>query len=78
MSYDTKMTWKEHNIPNSWMASVKGHPLFLWLLQLMNESDQQGVEAVGGSVFIYENLFKFPANESTPEINFAQPGISIT
>lgn len=74
MSYDTMDRWSEHNIPNSWIAAVKGHPIFAYFLQEMNESDQDGIETVGGSVFVYEHIFKFERNESAPEINFVQPG----
>lgn len=74
MSNDLNMGYAEHNVPNSWMASAPKHPVWMWLLKRVNDSNIQGVESVAGSVFMHENIFKFPSNLTTPSITFVQPG----
>jgi hypothetical protein len=55
-----KNTWMgRHNIPNSWIASVPGHPFWIYLLQAIIDTDQKagGAEYISGFI-ILSNIFK--------------------
>lgn len=75
MSENDTLPFAEHNVPNSWMASIPSHPFWIQALNSLKLSRTQGVESVSGSVFLDEELKKWAWDESLPDINFVQPGL---
>ncbi|KAH6576873.1 hypothetical protein BASA60_004339 [Batrachochytrium salamandrivorans] len=64
----------EHNIPNSWLGSVPGHPFWIFLLNKIKDRPlDQNIEASTGPIVLYHALREFELNhmdESMPTITY--------
>lgn len=65
MSDNDTQSYAEHNIPNSWMASTKGHPLLEDILtSLSNRYEKDtSVESTTGSIFLYREINKYQTRQ---------------
>ncbi|KAJ3303644.1 hypothetical protein HDV03_003618 [Kappamyces sp. JEL0829] len=69
------ISFPEHNIPNSWMASTPNNIFWMSMLQEIAAGTSQGVEQVTGSVFLYNHLFKWQKKTGeVPEVTLLYPG----
>ncbi|KAK9834860.1 hypothetical protein WJX81_004486 [Elliptochloris bilobata] len=71
----------DHAIPNAWMASVRGHPFWLFALQQIikaagehNTSRWDFVETVTGPVMLY-NAVKAYRRVNSTGLNVLEPGV---
>ncbi|KAJ3303643.1 hypothetical protein HDV03_003617 [Kappamyces sp. JEL0829] len=75
LANDPSVTHREYDVTNAWLAAEKGHPFFLYILDVVANRWAEGLEYQGAET-LFEAIegYELQRNDQDPPIYFLEPG----